>query len=357
MNDKTEPLGIIHEAGRVAAGKKEKATYLTPQGRDKLFRYEYPLAWGKKMVSADAFVTGSVRIDLVKRTTTVTIEALDRKTRKLAAVTSFDVRTDRSILTDVCTNFALNTRHIRTMSPDEQEELANKKAQEPGKKKGQPDDRLVDLEILYDNTRMDPVPSAAHPGTAEVPEPLEDTRVVLRLKNLSDRRLAVLVAVNGRNTLYQEDMKQASAGGAATKWVLDPGKQTELLGFYRKDDRSYEPFKVLSKEDSAREEELDTNEHLGAIHLVVFEEGDAAMGEPMIKTQGLRKLLPLAETRPQSAREAADLVRNLKGSVRSQGIIKPDANIKEANLKTVPFKDPKWQETRVIWYYSRSGDK
>src|SRR5258708_1361522 len=120
MNDKTDPIGIIHDAGRVAASKKEKATYLTPQGCDKLFRYEYPLAWGTKMVEADAFLTGVVRVNLVKRTTTVTIEALDRKAKKLTPVTSFEVRTDRSILTDVCTNFVLNKRQIRTMSPNDQ---------------------------------------------------------------------------------------------------------------------------------------------------------------------------------------------------------------------------------------------
>src|SRR6266542_5434875 len=205
MNDKSEPIGIIHDAGHVAAKQKEKATYLTPHGCEKLFRYQYPLAWGNKWVTADAFVTGVVKINPIKRTTTVTLEAIDRKTKKPVPVpgASFEVRTDRGILTDVCTNFALAKRQIRTMAAQDLEKEANDKGNDPDKnnKKGQPEERLVDLEILYDNERQEERPGRVDPRSTEIDEPKENTKVVLRIKNLSDKRVAVRLAVNGKNTL------------------------------------------------------------------------------------------------------------------------------------------------------------
>src|SRR5262249_32577899 len=59
-NDPEKPIGIVADASRVAAGHKEHATYLTPQGREKLFTYRYPLAWGKETIIPDLFLTGCV---------------------------------------------------------------------------------------------------------------------------------------------------------------------------------------------------------------------------------------------------------------------------------------------------------
>jgi hypothetical protein len=347
MNDKDKPLGIIHDASQVAARKREKATYTSAQGCDKLFRYKYPLAWGSSLVTADAFVTGIVKINPVKRTTTVTIEAVDRTTKKLTPVTSFVVRTDRSILTDVCTNFALSSKKIRSMALDDQDKDANDN--NPTTDKGQPKDSLVDLEILYDAAAQETRQSRKDPKALEVDEPKENGTVVLRLKNKSDKRVAVRLEVNGLNTLYKEEAKGLDELGGR-KWVLDPNETWDVKGFHI-DDKNYEKFKVLSDEESQKED-LSTNEFIGSIRMLVYVEGGAGGGgDGKITTQGLRKKLPLARAKPRTAREVASLVRKQKGSIKSMGLIK-SGDSASADLKTVEFKDPKHAETRMIWYFN-----
>lgn len=350
MNRGAPPLGIIHDASQVAARKREKATYVSSAGCDKLFGYKYPLAWGRDMVNADAFVTGIVKINPVKRTTTVTIEAVDRQTKKLTPVTSFVVRTDRSILTDVCTNFALSKKKIRTMSPDNADNDANDKP--PPINKGQPNDRLVDLEILYNGAAQQVDRDPEDERRLRVEEPRENTEVVLRLKNTSDRRVAVRLEVNGLNTLYKEEARELDVVGGR-KWVLDPGDIWDVRGFYT-DDKKYEPFKVLSDDDSMQED-LSTNAWMGSIRMLVFTEGNGSGGGggSKISTQGLRRKLPVDREKPRTAREAASLVRKQAGPSKSMGLIKSDPTVKDADLKTVEFKDPQQAEARVIRYYHR----
>jgi len=355
MNDKSSPLGIIHEAGHVAAGKKEKATYLTPQGCAKLFGYKYPLAWGSQWVEADAFVTGVVRINPAKRTTTVTIEAIDRKTKRLTPVTSYEVRTDRTILTDVCTNFVLGKRQIRTMSLDDQNKAANDQALGKGGTNKKNLAEYLDFEILY-GTAVQEQKSRDEENLYVEGEPKEGTEIVLRLTSKSDKRLAVVVGVNGRSTLYEEDLRGQDYV-KASKWVLEPRKAYQLKGFYHKGDTSYSPFKVLPEEESKKMEELETdNKELGAFTLVVYEEGDGP-ADPLAKTQsmGLRKALPLNKGRPRTAREAANLVGSLKGSSKGMGLIKSDETSKQTELKTVEFKNPTLVASRWVWYYTRKA--
>src|SRR5205085_515295 len=105
---------------------------------------------------ADAFVTGLVQISPNKRLTTVIVESIDRDNLARKEISRFEVRTERSILTDVCDSFVLNRRAIRTAGPDDQDDAANKNAddRDKGRRGSSPGDgdRVVELEILYNRT-------------------------------------------------------------------------------------------------------------------------------------------------------------------------------------------------------------
>src|SRR5438105_2439368 len=58
----SDALGVIHDAGAVAAKKKIGDWFSSTAQRKKLFELRYPLAWGKKTVQADAFLTGLVTV-------------------------------------------------------------------------------------------------------------------------------------------------------------------------------------------------------------------------------------------------------------------------------------------------------
>src|ERR1700733_8883574 len=60
-NDPGAPVGVIRNASTVAARTKG-ANHRSPAGRKVLFEPDYPLAWGKGEVKADAFVTGTALI-------------------------------------------------------------------------------------------------------------------------------------------------------------------------------------------------------------------------------------------------------------------------------------------------------
>src|SRR5438552_2059082 len=50
-----DSLNVIHDASATAAAAKVGAWFREPGQRPKLFKPQYPLAWGKQKVEADAF--------------------------------------------------------------------------------------------------------------------------------------------------------------------------------------------------------------------------------------------------------------------------------------------------------------
>src|SRR5262249_50080413 len=81
-NDPRPPLGIVAGA-RAVAQRPSGANHLTPKGRLKLFEPRYPLAWGRRNVEVDAFITGIVKIADDLRTMTISLLCFDQKENKL----------------------------------------------------------------------------------------------------------------------------------------------------------------------------------------------------------------------------------------------------------------------------------
>lgn len=357
-----KPIGILREPGKVIAAQKDHISYLTPEGREKLFQLKYPLIWDDKPVAADAFVTGKVELVNNKHDTKITIEVIDGKTKNLEEIHNFTVKTDRAILSDLCLSFTVDPRRIRKMGPEDREENAIDNTTEtstaqssdrPGgdtvSRADNKGSRLVDLQVFYNGEAQDITPEPNRNGYRVV-EPQEGQEVKLVVKNLGKDRLGVVLAVNGLNTLYQQNIEERSPAGC-TKWILDPGDRYEILGYYNKDDKSYTPFRVLSKDASAEKEQLNPSAKLGTIELFVFVPTDSDSGVPRISTQGLRKPLTAGKDRPRSAKEAQKLV---KGTISGQGLIDVDSTAtRKGDLETVSFKNAQQQESRVLWYYDR----
>src|SRR5262249_44216578 len=207
---------------------------------------------------------------------------------------------------------------------------------------------------LFDGEEQKETGSKKHPGEYQVPEPGEETEVVLTLKNLHTKRVAVVLLVNGKNTLYGEDRLEESPD-SLSRWILEPGVRYELRGFYRRNNREYDPFEVMSDEESLKEEELDPHPKLGSIELIVFVEGGGDEGM-VAKKAGLRRALALKK-RPKTAKEAVQLARkNADTSVQALGLIKRGTKTGQTDLKSTAFKNPQLQENRVIWYYDRKKE-
>src|SRR5262245_59004531 len=114
LNDEKNPVGIVHDAARVAGAKDKKSNFTTAAGREKLLTYQYPMAWGKTSVPVDAFYTGVIMLSKDWSQTYVRIEAFDKRNPKdLRKITDFQCKTDRSILVDFGKSFTLAKQGLK----------------------------------------------------------------------------------------------------------------------------------------------------------------------------------------------------------------------------------------------------
>jgi hypothetical protein len=218
-----------------------------------------------------------------------------------------------------------------------------------------PTDSVVRLVVKYDGLEQD---VANHPTRTQeytVTEPRGVKEVTLELTNTSDERVGVVLAVNGLNTLYQENLEETPPA-SCSKWVLKPHVTYRITGYYEKGDTSVKPFRILSKEESKAKEENDPAKMLGAIQMIVFAEGSGGNGNDEANRMGLRKPLKKykEKKRPRSAREARERVSKAMRRDR-QGLIDADEVSRDTQLNTVKFKASDEIENRAIWYRERGS--
>jgi len=118
------------------------------------------------------------------------------------------------------------------------------------------------IEILVDGSVLS---EHAARGTTYI-EALEGREYEVRLTNLTDRRIAVALAVDGLNSI---DAKTTSANDAS-KWVLDPHETTTISGWQTSSTHARHFF--FTTEKNSYGEWLGRADNLGVIEAVVFRE-------------------------------------------------------------------------------------
>jgi hypothetical protein len=263
-----EKLGVVRDASQaVVAAHNTKANHLTKEGRLAFFDSKYPLAWGKREVTPDVFVTGEAVVSPDWRTVTVQLQTFD-KTGELneKALPAFTAGVNHRILAETGASYVLSPKKhprifegARGMLDDERNKplvdaatsptqvalngqggslntpaVAEKPAATPETVRSP-----VEVEIRYDGK-----PVTISDG--KVPEPTAGTKVAFRLKNVSDRIQGVVLKVNGESVLFREryDFRLCH------KWILKPGDAVEVKGF-QDDFNSFTEFAVRSPEVSA----------------------------------------------------------------------------------------------------------
>jgi hypothetical protein len=233
-NDDDRPVGITRAASERAATRDRKATYLTAEGRKKLFAQKYPLAWGDKEVTVDALLTGLVKMspDLAKAT--VTIEEWLPGQDKANPLAKFEVPTNRLLLADLNRNFFLSKRSLnKGLKIEEPDPEAVASAANGGGPvsldKGSPPaaddtfDGLLDFRAYYGNEEFKPG------ADNKLPAPRDGQDVYFTVEARKER-LGVVVLVNGVNTLGEEGVDRDP--DQYSMWVLEPGKRYTIRGYY-----------------------------------------------------------------------------------------------------------------------------
>jgi hypothetical protein len=360
--DEAKALGLVRDVSKVATSARIGAWYSNPAERRKLFAQQYPMAWGSKTVTPDAFVTGKVTLSKDRKKTIVTLEAFDRTApadlRKLGTIT---LNTDRFVLRDLGYSFALSKRgrdrltvkrsslreedenfveEVNQQQPP-QDDKGKPSVKQPGDAQAQPGNiGGIAMELLVKDKPASIRPAATQ-GDAikwQVDSPPAGSEVAIRLRNNSGKRLAVVLRLNGVSTINEQKDDPENAA----KWVIPPGRSYLIRGFYMLETegnaekrgkvikRSDTPL-VIKEEDPQKEKEkqkqedqpkqptkngpklkrfsvlvgeeaktaiAEMGEKKGLIEVDVFEEGPEKDGEMLISPKGI---IPSKEKQARSS--------------------------------------------------------
>lgn len=287
------------------------------------------------------------------RKTTVVIQAFDRASDDLREVCAFTVATDRSILSDSGESFALAMRDLLRRG-EEVETVAAESAAErnKGAKPGRESlENLIDLEVYYDGRRAPVTPDRNEAGELRVASPQVGQKVHFVLRNKSSERLGVVLRVNGISTLMKEGLDRSVE--QYTRWVLEPGKEYTLRGFYLEDGKTVEEFEVV---DPSGQSDLSPAK-LGLLELDVFRESAAGKEEALAKARKLSLRGPATKQAPRTLAELKTQVRRSVADRRDRdvGVIVAGSR-SEADVQEVEFKGAEHAGAQVIRYYSPKAE-
>lgn len=344
-NDSRHPITILQDPTAEAA-KSRGLTLGTAKGRRALLDHAYPVAWGNKHQKPDALLTGEVALDGNMRQATITIKAFEHRhpERMETVATIKNLKADRELLASAGQSFVVPRRlaGARGLEEGAADDAAADDAANRDKSGSNPlksADDPIKLEILYDGQPVALVADDSSPGELKArrsktqADVREGQAVGFKITNTSQSKIGVVLAINGRNTLFQEDLTQRNAG-ECSKWILDPGETYAVNGFYMSNDgKSVFPFRVLSDEESAKVEMAP--EHKGVYSLYVFSEGTGS-AETAQNIELARKI----RAKSNSASEAKENLKRGLHVKEVNGRLVRDSSATSARPATRHAKNP-----------------
>jgi hypothetical protein len=329
-----DKFGVIDKASEQVVREKVLGTnHLKEEGRKAFFARKYELAWSRDKVDPSGFLTALATFspDLTKLT--IQVQVFD-KTGKLEDLPgTIAAATGPELLAQAGFSYTLAPARQKALvagdpppAPEVQKreivEQVAARAREPvAKEQTSPlADCPITLTILYNGKPVNPT-------SATLPEPKATDRVEFTLSNPTDGTYAVVLLVNGENTLYQE----RTAPAACRKWVLGPKMSVTIKGFQVGPDR-VAPFAVLPPEEPLPDA-VRYGDHAGTFRLVVFhgKMTDANPAENMAKADAKDSAtLALSRTRggtrpsgvkPQSLKALQADLRGRLGTDGARGYV------------------------------------
>jgi hypothetical protein len=276
-------LGIIQHASKTVVKEYDlRANHLTREGRKAFFAHEYDLAWGPRKVEASAFVTGLVTIAKDLKKTTLKFQVFDNEGNIKDVLEPIVLETTPRILTEAGYSYLMSpelhkeafaqakkdkgNRFPRSTLVDKVEvQTALLDANPPKVDLKEPNpyqEGPVKLTILY-NAKPQSIDAKGN-----VAEPKETDVVSFILENPTKETYAVLLKVNGVNTLFAETLNDPKI---SHKWVLKPGEKQVIEGF-QINENEVDHFKVLSPKES-EENEVNYGAHAGTFRMAVYHGG------------------------------------------------------------------------------------
>jgi hypothetical protein len=351
-------VGVIQNAGARAARIKG-ANLRTEEGRQRFFARRYQLAWGPSgaTVKAGAFLTGVVRLGTDLRYLRVIIRCFDDK-GKVEVVARFRARAGANELVRGGASFLLRGRRLSAAAAaDSAARVKNGDEPHPLDPRAKP---LVLLQICYNDK---PIPLNLRGGQARVLVPVREpgkrqkvTFVLRRTAAAGRRRLAVVLKVNGENTLYRQRLPDLDCA----KWVLNPGRRPMVITGFQENDRKAREFAVLSRAES-KEREASYGKDVGTVCLAVYREKESAADEPEEEEEDEEEAAVVARAvypkeRAANVSALREQFRDQAGKVTLRGVIVSGKKRVGSPVKRVPFRAyPIPVQAATVLYYRPAG--
>jgi len=294
LSNPDEDLGIIQQASKTVSRENNvRASHLTKEGRKAFFTGEYDLAWGPRKVMANAFLTGLVTISPDLKKSTLKFQVFDKDGNISDVLDEIALETTPRILTEAGFSYLFtpeaNPKEFAAARKDTRNRFPRavlvEKMVDPLEGAigfNRPSVKVdvvavnpfkegpIKLTILYNGK-----PVAIENGI--VPEPKETDKVTFLLENPTKDTYAVLLKVNGTNTLFSETINDPKT---CHKWILRPGEKQAIKGF-QVDEKEDKEFKVLSPKQS-EENEVYYGDNAGTFRLAAFK-GSVVKEDPSIE--------------------------------------------------------------------------
>ena len=318
-------FGIIDKASeQVARGKLLAANHRTEDGRKAFFIQKYELAWSRDKVEPSGFLAGIATFSQDLKKLKIQFQVFDRSGQMQDLPGTVSAPTNPEMLAQAGYSYALAPARQKALIAGDPpparevqkreivEQIARGSAPEPKVVPVPPPSPLADgpikWTVLYDGKPVAPS------GTS-LPEPGPTDRVEFALSNPTQGTYAVVLLVNGENTLYQE----RTAPAACRKWVLGPGMSVTVRGFQVGPDE-VAPFRVLPPEEPLPDA-VRYGDHAGTFRLVVFH---GKMSE----------VNPADQTAKADPRDAASLaLSRTRGGTRPPGVKPQSLKALQADLR------------------------
>lgn len=279
-----DTFGVLNDPSEVVVQEKmTRANHLTEDGRKAFFERKFGLVWSGDKVEPAAFLTGLATLAPDLKRMTIKFQVFDKTGAVGDVPGEIASPADPEELAEAGYSFTLpiaRQKALITGVPDappappvSKKEVVEEMARTADRKPDQPDapfaplaDCPIKWTVKYGAKKVDV-------KADRIPEPAAGEAVSFDLHNPGPGTFAVVLMVNGANTLFEERV----APIACKKWVLTPNTTVTVRGF-QTDANRVSPFRVLPPEE-AEADVVRYGDPAGTFRMVVYH-GKLSDGKP-----------------------------------------------------------------------------
>lgn len=261
IRDVDDPVDTVFNMLSQARSQDPNAAFQTDDERRRLLSLTYKFPVEEISPSTlDGYVTGVIEVSEDWKKSNLYFEYYDLKTGKLETMGPFTFPTDRKMLMQFGRAYSLSaagwnpktmgvqTRSVFAIIDQDEQSIGLQSEQESTKSEPVKTTVLdkpwakfpVTLTIKYDGQPQSFLRDVyASPYNLSIADPAPKQRVTFELRNNLAERVAVVLAVNGVNLIYQEN---ANDPDSCNKFVLEPQGAYTVPGIYLEGLKSYQPL-------------------------------------------------------------------------------------------------------------------